>query len=200
MNPDLTTLELDPQTIIADTGFAYTVFLPEDSFGLGDTAAKQRSSGLLLFEDDRPLGPPHARHDEIRQKGIGAYCHWYNVLYFSTSDGTDPRSNGRRYQIYRDRDALAADAGVDALASFDRTGCRLDHDEISFQVDYAIGNARMVIQFVEQSGLSLAGLRILELGPGPHFGTPLLLASCGAQVTLADRFLAQWDPLYHPTY
>jgi SAM-dependent methyltransferase len=53
--------------------------------------------GLMLFEDDRPLGPAGALHDRIRDAGAGAFSVWGNYLYFSTSDNTDPASNGRRY-------------------------------------------------------------------------------------------------------
>jgi len=54
---------------------------------------------LRLFEDDLPLQPGNALHDEIRTLGAGAYSVWGNYLYFSTSDNTDPASNGRRYVL-----------------------------------------------------------------------------------------------------
>jgi SAM-dependent methyltransferase len=38
-----------------------------------------------------------------------------------------------------------------------------------------------------------------ELGPGSSYGAQLILASMGARVILADRFLARWDDDYHPT-
>ncbi|MGE0593357.1 MAG: methyltransferase domain-containing protein [Vicinamibacterales bacterium] len=44
----------------------------------------------------------------------------------------------------------------------------------------------------------LAGRRLLELGPGPTLGTPVLLACAGADVAVADRFLPPWDPAFHP--
>ena len=33
----------------------------------------------------------------IRNEGGGAFSHWNGSLYFSTSDHTDPTSNGREY-------------------------------------------------------------------------------------------------------
>lgn len=54
-------------------------------------------SRIRLFEDGNPLGPPHADHDEIRQLGAGRYSHWFDHVFFSTCDGSDPRENGRRY-------------------------------------------------------------------------------------------------------
>lgn len=59
----------------------------------------ESSSSLLLFEDDRPLGPAHAPHDEMRAQGGGRFSHWGAHLYFTTSDNSDPRSNGRRYTV-----------------------------------------------------------------------------------------------------
>jgi len=59
------------------------------------------ASRLRLFEDDRPLGPAHALHDAIRAQGGGGYSHWAGHVYFSTSDNSDPRTNGRAYR-YRE--------------------------------------------------------------------------------------------------
>ena len=56
-------------------------------------------SWLQLYEDDRPLGPGHAPHDEIRRMGAGRFSHWGEQLYFSASDNSDPRSNGRHYRV-----------------------------------------------------------------------------------------------------
>ena len=53
---------------------------------------------LALFEDEILLGPPHTAHDLIREEGGGAYSHWGDTLYFSTTDATDPRVNGRPYR------------------------------------------------------------------------------------------------------
>lgn len=52
-----------------------------------------------LWEDDRRLGPKGAPHDEIRDEGQGSYQLGQTELYFSTSDGTDARRNGRRYSL-----------------------------------------------------------------------------------------------------
>lgn len=52
---------------------------------------------LKLYEQGKLLGPAHALHRRIEDSGAGAYSFWDNVLYFSTSDGTDPNTNGRRY-------------------------------------------------------------------------------------------------------
>jgi hypothetical protein len=66
----------------------------------GDTLENPFSSAAVLLENDTSLGPPHAQHLLIGQRGGGAYSHWYRSLYASASDNSDPRSNGRQYQLY----------------------------------------------------------------------------------------------------
>jgi LPS sulfotransferase NodH len=64
-----------------------------------DRVGANFNSPLLLYENDRLLGPAHATHSVIRSEGKGAYSHWRDDLYFSSSDNTDPNRNGRRYAI-----------------------------------------------------------------------------------------------------
>ncbi|MCK4532386.1 hypothetical protein KAU39_01250, partial [bacterium] len=55
---------------------------------------------LILYENGVKLGPAHSEHSQIRKKGKGRFSHWKSdVLYFSTSDNTDPRNNGRKYKV-----------------------------------------------------------------------------------------------------
>jgi len=63
---------------------------------------------------------------------------------------------------------------------------------------HAVKVAEMYAELVRSYGQSLQGLRILEVGPGTHFGPQLLLADRGADITLVDRFVAPWDAGYHP--
>jgi hypothetical protein len=55
---------------------------------------------LRLCEDGTPLGPPHVIHATIAAQGGGRYSHWNRRLLFSTSDGSDPNANGRRYSVF----------------------------------------------------------------------------------------------------
>lgn len=65
----------------------------------GDKHTGNKST-LMLYEDGRPLGPPRSVHQDIRKKGSGRYSHWTREgLYFSASDNTDPRTNGRKYEV-----------------------------------------------------------------------------------------------------
>ena len=58
---------------------------------------KEGASRLVIFEDDRQLGPSHSAYEDIRRKGGGRFTHWGPEVYFSTTDNSDPRTNGRRY-------------------------------------------------------------------------------------------------------
>lgn len=54
-----------------------------------------------LYEDESRLGPARSRHDEIRELGQGRYSIWSPLLYLSTSDDTNPSTNGRTYTLRR---------------------------------------------------------------------------------------------------
>jgi hypothetical protein len=56
-------------------------------------------SRLELKEDDVPLGPAHSEPESIAGLGGGAWSHRGRRITFSTSDGSDPRSNGRVYSL-----------------------------------------------------------------------------------------------------
>lgn len=64
-----------------------------------DSNRNNNASKLELLEDGRPVGPSHSIHAEISGLGGGRYSHWENALIFSSSDGSDPRTNGRKYTI-----------------------------------------------------------------------------------------------------
>jgi hypothetical protein len=69
------------------------------SRGVPDTAEHPAASRCELLEDGVPLPLPHAPHQDIRELGLGRYSHWYDALYFSTRDNSDPNRNGRRYSL-----------------------------------------------------------------------------------------------------
>ncbi|PWC40453.1 hypothetical protein TSO352_01085 [Azospirillum sp. TSO35-2] len=84
-----------PKPFAADNGFAWLVKLPQfEAWGKGGTGFR-----LQFMEDGRPLGPPDQLHDDVRQEGNGRYSHWSDGLWFSTSDNSDPNTNGRDYTI-----------------------------------------------------------------------------------------------------
>jgi 4-amino-4-deoxy-L-arabinose transferase-like glycosyltransferase len=57
-------------------------------------------STLEIFEDGKRLGPPHAFMELPR--GHGSYRQDPTRIVFSSSDGSDPRSNGRTYTLRYD--------------------------------------------------------------------------------------------------
>ncbi len=88
---------IEPATIRAESGFCYVAILRQGRPGDSETGA---ASGCVLMEDGRLLGPAGALHADIRAKGRGTYSHWTaDALYFSASDNSDPRKNGRTYTL-----------------------------------------------------------------------------------------------------
>ncbi|MDQ8728353.1 class I SAM-dependent methyltransferase [Bradyrhizobium sp. LHD-71] len=59
----------------------------------------ERSSPVFVFENGRQLPLPHAAHDNIDAHGCGRFSHWGASVYFSTTDNSDPNTNGRIYQL-----------------------------------------------------------------------------------------------------
>jgi predicted AlkP superfamily phosphohydrolase/phosphomutase len=103
--PDGNSLEHKPdKSILIDTaglrreGHAWVAEIPA-GYGPSDTPGALTASRFVLYENDQELGPAHSLHDTIRQVGRGAYSHWDSSLYFSTSDRSDPRTNGRTYRL-----------------------------------------------------------------------------------------------------
>ncbi len=79
-------------------GRMYSVAVPDIRFPFvspQDTPSAPMASRLRLFESGRALGPAHDLHATIRQSGGGAFSHWNGALLFSTSDNSDPATNGR---------------------------------------------------------------------------------------------------------
>ena len=87
--------KINSNAIVLDQGYAYAAaqFLGTD----GDSINNPSGSRLIVYEDGAPIGPAHTPITTVRAAGNGAYLHWGNTLYFSASDNTDPRSNGRSY-------------------------------------------------------------------------------------------------------
>ena len=65
-----------------------------------DADEDKQKSPIILYEDDKPLGPSHSDHSEIERLGQGRYAHLKDQgILMSTSDNSDPRTNGRRYYV-----------------------------------------------------------------------------------------------------
>jgi hypothetical protein len=79
-------------------GQAWTVATPEFRFMADDPDHPARSETVLL-ENENALGPAHSSHAYIASTGNGAYSHWGDYIWLSTSDGSDPNSNGNAYTL-----------------------------------------------------------------------------------------------------
>lgn len=71
----------------------YIVSMGTDVLSQTDTF----KSPAILLEDGRSLGPGNALHERIGKSGAGRFSFWKGSLYFSSSDNSDPRINGRSY-------------------------------------------------------------------------------------------------------
>jgi hypothetical protein len=91
---------LSSQSMQHDSGPAYWVQVPQlrDE---ADNMSNPNRSIWRLEEDGRPLKRPHTSHMDIREKGRGRWSHWDGSVLFSASDSSDPRTNGRRYELVR---------------------------------------------------------------------------------------------------
>jgi SAM-dependent methyltransferase len=75
---------------------------------------------------------------------------------------------------------------------------RSKEERIQEAADYAERIFSLYERLFRERGIALQGRQYLEIGPGGDFGSQLLMTRLGASVTVADRFLAQWDPEFHP--
>ncbi len=100
---DLSEIRLPLTDIRPERGLCFIARIPL----LSPNERDDRKPGLRLFEDDVELKQAARPHAEIRELGGGRFSHWGPTLYFSSTDGSDPASNGRRYAIVFDRASLA---------------------------------------------------------------------------------------------
>lgn len=159
-------------------GHCYTVALDAREFPDSDDETGPSRSAVILSEDGTDLGPPHTAHQLISAAGEGAYSHWRAVLYFSASDGGDPNTNERRYEVRRDTVKYFSNRAEHSASIVDSylrrlPGGRGDLDEA----------------------------RILEIGPGREMGAVMLMAGLGGRAVAAvDRFVGAWREGWHEPF
>jgi hypothetical protein len=62
--------------------------------------ARDTRSPIVIYENLTPLGPGHSNFADIRDLGAGRFAHWArHGVVFSTSDNSDPNTNGRTYWV-----------------------------------------------------------------------------------------------------
>jgi len=177
-----------------EQGFCYIA-----GFDCGEDGDKEtgNQSRIVLYEDGQPLGPGKALHADIRTKGGGRYSHWTRGgLYMSTSDGSDPRTNGRVYSLGSDNPDNAL------LHPLSESGEPHEHTEVvsSSAASYAItmggtldlensltiGSGNVQIAF--QPNLELV---IANTGSTPVVNPRLVLNGRGNWYSF-DDLLAEW--------
>ncbi|MDX1411285.1 MAG: methyltransferase domain-containing protein [Nitrospirales bacterium] len=148
-----------------------------EQFPTWDDVSDPNHSCLILFEDGKQLGPAHEPIDLVRQIGLGRYAYWDRVLYFSSSDNSNPLKNGRTYTIENSPDLY-----------FER------------QVDYCLGTVRSYVTNLNTDDRVFKNQSVLEIGAGRSMGTALTMACLGAKVVVVDRYLPTWDENFHPHF
>jgi len=93
------TKPINVSSAILDAGYSY--YVVQDFGTLPDDGLNPTRSTLRIFENGVELNPAHSRHYDIQTLGGGRFSHWgdgsFVVVYFSASDNTNPKTNGRTY-------------------------------------------------------------------------------------------------------
>ncbi len=102
--PEKRIVTLSSEDIFLDSGCSYisrlsagisNLFVSSVSDGIGNP----EGSSAKLYENAKLLGPAHTPHATIRGEGDGRFSHWDESIYFSASDCSNPKTNGRNYSV-----------------------------------------------------------------------------------------------------
>jgi radical SAM protein with 4Fe4S-binding SPASM domain len=121
-----------PASFRKETGVCWTTPIPDKFLKELEGAGEP----VLLHEDGVPMPHPDAMHDEIRNEGGGRYSVWGDTLYLSTTDGSDPTTNGRSYE-------LVCGEARRVLASGLRTDSQSGENMLTAHEEYLEGKAEM---------------------------------------------------------
>lgn len=90
--------EIPKEEISSENGYC-SIYRFKTRAGLIFTYTQLYSS-LNVYEAERPLQYGGSVHDDIRALGGGRYSNSYGGIFFSSSDNSDPKENGRVYSIH----------------------------------------------------------------------------------------------------
>jgi hypothetical protein len=97
--PKDTVLQLNHFSKLSHDRFGY-MSLTQRLKDLAETEEGPPGSPVILYEDGKPLGPAHRSQTDIEDIGLGRFLHLRRVgFFFSASDNSDPRTNGRNYWV-----------------------------------------------------------------------------------------------------
>jgi hypothetical protein len=85
-------------TWLEGNGYAYRVDIPLLA-ELSNTVGHRTKSPLVLCEDGNVLTQKNANADQIVKFGAGRWDHFGPLIWFSSTDGSNPITNGKRYTI-----------------------------------------------------------------------------------------------------
>jgi len=66
---------------------------------IADCNGEPRRPPLILLENEMPIWKNHSLHYDFSELGLGRYSHWEGYLYFSTSNNSNPNTNGKKYHL-----------------------------------------------------------------------------------------------------
>lgn len=183
---------LVPGRIRHEQGFSYTAGLSAGRMG-----DKNGKSICSLLENGKPLPHPRALHATIRKVGKGHYSHWTaGTLYFSTSDNSDPRTNGRTYTLASEQQVLRRSIRL-AVKKPDSSY------QVQGNINRSIGNRRLVIRNADRETaviprLSMKGWPDLTSGDG-ILGSILKPGMGDEEKSVAIwKFLVDWRYHHYP--
>ena len=95
---------MPPFTRLAGSKFAVATERYKLFDELADSKDNNGRSTIELYENGTRLGPAHSNPSDIVSLGGGRFSHWRQngtTMYWSSSDNTDPATNGRAYWVVR---------------------------------------------------------------------------------------------------
>lgn len=174
------------------------------------------ASTARVFEDGREIGPAHTSHQQIEEHGSGRFSHWGDLLYFSSSDGSSPKDNGRNYQVLTEHDAaprtaidratfLGIQGGVMKYPYKDVRCCKNPFDMALYQMLIWRERPRTILELGTLSGGSAlwfadilrafgidGHIHSLDIAETPNLTDPMVTFHRGDILRLAATWPAEW--------
>jgi SAM-dependent methyltransferase len=160
-------------------------------------AASPDRSTLVVYEDGIPLGPARSHPDNVRTWGGGRFTHRGERVLFSTTDTSDPNTNGRAYTFSFAPWLFRLVGRRRSFTPGNHQRRNTTPEQLKEDVAYAAHCGRCYRAEAQRFLPALEGKRVLEVGPGINFGCVMALACYGMVPLVADLYLAPWEPAYH---
>ncbi len=180
------------QNIKNETNNCYTASINYLGYP-GECVGIDRKSSLMLFENGIQLSPSSASHDHVRNVGMGAFSHWGNSLYFSSSDNSNPILNGREYfcvlpNDIRDENNIFHESLL--MKAFDSDFIKtVLSSSMSLQGSelHSIYSLRFFKILLEKGNVRIEGSTFLEIGASTTSGLAIALGLAGAKKVILNN-------------